>query len=115
MTRISFVVCLILGLASVCQSFDSINSGGYEITAGITQKGDRLELDGKVKSGPKCKKLFIRCSVLSTHGQGATISAVTNYSGSGSNIYDGKERVWVDRSRGLPSWNIIQTTANCYD
>lgn len=115
MTRIFLFVYVILGLFGIGQSFASVNSGGYEITAGIIQRGERLELDGKVKSGQKCNNLLIVCIVLSTHGQTAKILATTNYSGSGSNLYDGKQRVRVDRSKGLPSWNIIQTTATCYD
>ena len=113
--RISFFVCFVLVLVGVGQSFASFTVGGYEITAGITQRGERLELDGKIKSGPKCNNLLIRCSVLSTQGQTAMILSSTDYSGSGTNLYDGKQRVRVDRSKGLPSWDIIGISVRCND
>ena len=96
-------------------SFGAVYGNNYEITAGITQRGETLEVDGRINSGPKCSKLLIRCSVISSQGQSATIFASSSYSGSGSGLYGGKQRISVNRSKGLPSWNIIQTLASCND
>lgn len=113
--RVMICFCFVLVLFGVCHSFSSIHAGNYEITAGITQKGEKLDLDGKIKSGPKCKNLLITCLVSSTQGQFISISATTDYSGSGTTLYDGNKKVRVDRSKGFPSWNIKQTFATCND
>lgn len=111
MKKIVQMVLILLPVA-IC---GAVYGGNYELTAGITQRGETLEVDGRVNSGPKCNNLLIRCSVISSQGQATTIFASTSYSGSGSALYDGKQRISVNRSKGLPSWNITRTSASCND
>lgn len=93
----------------------TVNAGNYKTTVGITQRGERLELGGRINFGPKCNKLLIRCSVLSNYGQTKSFSVMTNYSGFGSQLYDSQQRVSVDYSRGFPLWDITQVVISCND
>lgn len=111
MTKILFLCFVLLPLTA----FGDIDAGKYKINVSATQRRDSIEVSGRINSGPKCEDISIRSTATSDQGHVITIFASTKYSGWGSSLYDGKQKVNLSNIQGFPSWKIIQTHATCND
>jgi hypothetical protein len=111
MTKIIFLCFILLPLVA----FGDIDAGKFKINVSATQRGDSIEVSGRINSGPRCENLSISSRATSDQGHVITIFSSTKYSGWGSSLYDGKQKINLSSIRGFPSWTIIQTVATCND
>jgi hypothetical protein len=88
----------------------------FKFTAlSANQRGEYLELSGRVFAGYACKKLRINARAKSNLGRSVRLSTIISTQGSGSSIFYIKKKIGADSQGRWPIWTQSTPSAVCLE